>query len=724
MRSVRAKRLGLGLASILFLGGLFWGLSPWSASGHSPLVVVGDSLSVKGTDRIILKHADQLTYNREFRADVQRLIGNVVFEHKGAVMTCDSAYLNEQDQIFEAFGEVHMTQHDTLNIYGKYLFYNGLEEMAKLRQDVRLENKTATLYTDSLDYDRRAGIAYYFDGGSIVDSRNTLTSGYGEYRPDTDDAEFRIEVHLENDRMTLDTEHLLYNTKTKISQFLGETVIRQDSGEIRSSRGIYDTEQEVGILLDRSVVLSSGRTLTGDSIYYDGKKRFSEVFGRMEITDTMQQLNLYGDYGYYEESKRYAFATGRAYAMSYKPEQDSTYIGADTLELITYRLEPLEQDSLVRQAQMRRQREIDSLDVMLRELHQPLDSLSLDSLRQAFLGSPDSLSLLEHSALERQLDSLKSLPPVKVDSLQRIMLAYHHVRVFSRDYQAVGDSLRYLSQDSVMRLYGSPILWYGERQLSGDSLRAYKEGEHLREAEVLGRVLLVEHLADADLYNQLKGDSLIAHFRGGEVKTIDILGDVDRVFYMQDEKTKKYNGLNRQSSKAMYVHLDSSRIEHILWLGPVSGKVYPMRMASGAEINRLEGFHWSDKLRPKRPEDVVAEDALEWGKRYSLEELRRYSGVNAAKKAYLSLEQSKEGLPEDFEGAASQAVVERELYPHPYIQRSSSPEKDRENNRRSIDSIWPYSTVQEDLESSTTNPSTGIRAVKSLKRESPSFVGR
>ena len=25
-------------------------------------------------------------------------------------MTCDSAYLNEDDQIFEAFGEVHMVQ--------------------------------------------------------------------------------------------------------------------------------------------------------------------------------------------------------------------------------------------------------------------------------------------------------------------------------------------------------------------------------------------------------------------------------------------------------------------------------------------------------------------------------------------------------------------------------------------------------------------------------------
>lgn len=39
-----------------------------------------------------------------------------------------------------------------------------------------MENKNTTLLTDSLNYDRIYNLGYYFDGGTLMDEENVLTS--------------------------------------------------------------------------------------------------------------------------------------------------------------------------------------------------------------------------------------------------------------------------------------------------------------------------------------------------------------------------------------------------------------------------------------------------------------------------------------------------------------------------------------------------------------------
>ena len=55
---------------------------------------------------------------------------------------------------FEAFSHVRMEQGDTLFLYGDRLFYDGMSQIAQMRMNVRMENRTTTLLTDSLNYDR------------------------------------------------------------------------------------------------------------------------------------------------------------------------------------------------------------------------------------------------------------------------------------------------------------------------------------------------------------------------------------------------------------------------------------------------------------------------------------------------------------------------------------------------------------------------------------------
>lgn len=283
---------------------------------------------------ILLKQADLM--EKRIGNDDQILINNVVLYHDGAFMYCDSAYLNEAANRFEAFGMVRVEQGDTLFLYSSYLEYDGNTQLLKARENVRLVNKDVTLFTDSLDYDRVINIGYYFDGGMLVDSLNELTSFWGQYEPNKNLSLFSDSVRLVNPNFTMYTDTLTYNTQTKIAHIQGETRIDTDSATIYSTKGWYNTITEESLLLDKSRVLNKEgyRILTGDSISYHRKEGYGEVFGNMFLQDTIEKIILRGNYGIYDQLTNYAMSTDSAYAISYT-DPDTLFLHADTLKLTT-----------------------------------------------------------------------------------------------------------------------------------------------------------------------------------------------------------------------------------------------------------------------------------------------------------------------------------------------------------------------------------------------------
>lgn len=611
----------------------------------------------KAPAKIYIEHADLLSYDASLMPGVQKLKGNIILKHGNATMTCDSAYLNEEAQTFEAFGEVHMVQADTVNMYSRYLFYDGVTKLARLRHNVHLANKTTDLYTDSLDYDRIADIAYYFEGGSVSDAKNTLTSDYGQFLPATNDAEFRYNVKLVGEKTTLTTEHLFYNTHTQIGSYEGETLIESDSGQIISQRGVYDVGKDIGILLDRSSVFSGSKTLTGDSIYYDGGAKFGEAFGRMELEDTAQRAILFGDYGFFDDKRNYAFATSRAYAEDYS-QKDTLYVSADTLELIS---------------------------VPIR------DRIKLDSLLS---------------------DTTSGKKP---DTLQRYLHGYHHVRIFRRDAQAIADSMSYISSDSILSLYGHPYMWSEARQLSGDTTFFYFRYGKLDYVDVLGNTLAVEHIDSVDYYNQMRGDKLRAYVADSTLRQINVDGNVETILYMKEEKSNDYTGMNRMTSSTMYVTLDSGIVKKSSWKGPVSGKLYPLSMASSAELNRLKEFVWASDRRPMSKEAVIyGMDSLSQAKTLPppLSDLRKFSGAQAALTAYAPFDHAAEqdSLRADSIQKARKPLTETEYRARYQYVLQPKKEEGPTSPPPLINTSWVYKAFsnKEDQDSSSTSSSIGI----------------
>ena len=301
--------------------------------------------------KVFLEHADLLHYEKipvaedaeEIPDQYQVLNGNVVMRKGDMFMYCDSAYFYEESNSFDAFGNVRMEQGDTLFVYADELNYDGASELAILYADfgkkVRLINKDVKLETDVFNYDMLNEVGYYTNGGVLTDKQNKLTSVAGEYHPNTKDAYFNYNVHLRSlqnaDTLHIYTDSLDYNTATHIAKIVSKSEIVNSDGVIYSTSGIYNTDTGVGDLYKRSLVVTKrGSTLTGDTLFYDRTKGFGEAFGGVIVTDSVRQVSLHGEYGFYDEIVDSAFVTIRALAKEYS-RGDTLYLHGDTINAYT-----------------------------------------------------------------------------------------------------------------------------------------------------------------------------------------------------------------------------------------------------------------------------------------------------------------------------------------------------------------------------------------------------
>lgn len=293
----------------------------------------------KVDERVYLIHADKLSYDQYgIHPDVQVLNGRVQFRHKGATMTCDSAYFFEANNAFQAFGHVRMRQGDTLTLASDYAFYDGNDQMAMARRNVVLTHRKTKLYTDSLDFDRLYNLGYFFEGGKMVDKDNVLTSDWGEYHTESHEAIFNYNVHLKNPKFLLVTDTLHYNTHTALAHIVGPSEITSGESVIHTSQGYYDTNTEKSRLFGRSTLVNKEKELTGDSLYHDEKTGISEGFGNVVYKDKENKNQLFCDHFWYDEKAGTAYATIKAMLVDYS-QKDTLYMHADSLKMYTHNIE-------------------------------------------------------------------------------------------------------------------------------------------------------------------------------------------------------------------------------------------------------------------------------------------------------------------------------------------------------------------------------------------------
>jgi lipopolysaccharide export system protein LptA len=291
--------------------------------------------------KINIRQADKGYYSKN--SDKNRLIGNVVFEHEGALMYCDSAWLYGRENRIEAFEKVYINQGDTLKLWGDYLEYSGNTRKALVTgKTVKLTDPEMTLITNRLNYDRNLNLAYYTTGGEITNAENLLVSQLGYYNSANKLFNFKDSVRLTNPDYYIACDTLDYSSESRIAYFLGPTTITSDSSYIYCENGLYNTVKDVAQFEKNAQVYDGDSYLTGDSIYYVKKREYGEAYGNVLIHDTVENYLITGGYGEYSGVSDSAFVTLDPLYSIVDDENDTLHVHGDTLYSVKY-LDSLEQ---------------------------------------------------------------------------------------------------------------------------------------------------------------------------------------------------------------------------------------------------------------------------------------------------------------------------------------------------------------------------------------------
>src|ERR1700744_5760694 len=215
-------RMKQGIALTGLLGCLLLSLTGWAQMGQVAFKSPGsDSMKIVQILSDESYHFEQV----DSVTGITTLVGNVKIKQETTIIDCDSLRMNPHENFIECFGNVHINDNDSVDIYSDYMKYLVDKKLVHFEKNVRLTDGKGVLTTQDLDYDMNQRVGTYNHGGKIVNKESVLTSDRGVYFGATKDVHFKDNVIMRDPQYDLSTDSLLYNIQTQKSIVSLETYI-------------------------------------------------------------------------------------------------------------------------------------------------------------------------------------------------------------------------------------------------------------------------------------------------------------------------------------------------------------------------------------------------------------------------------------------------------------------------------------------------------------------
>lgn len=492
-------------------------------------------------------HSDRLRFQKvDSVTQLQMLAGNVILQQDNTKFYCDSAVINKKQNILEAFGNVHINDADSIQIYSQYLIYHIDTKLAVLSKKVKLTDGKGVLTTDELQYDTKARIGIYNTGGKIVNGSTIITSKEATYYGDLKDVYFKRDVKMRDPKTNLDTDSLLYNTTTQVATFITKTNIRDSSGaNIVTTEGTYDMKRKKSTFGKRAVINDGkGITVTGDDIDNNDSTGQVTIHGNAVYIDTVQKISVLANSFFTDKNKKTFLATQHP-LMIIQQDKDSIYVTADTLF----------------------------------------------SARVADIRDAAYKDLLRDTIKNTTVVSAKDTGDI------RFFQCFHHVRIFSDSLQAVCDSLFYSASDSVFRLYTNPVMWASGSQVTGDTIYLFTRNKQADRMYAFENGFAINKSGE-NMYNQISGKTLNGYFKNGEIDYMRSKGSPAQSVYYAKDESDAIVGVNNATGDVIDMRFENKQLKRVVFVKDVAGTMYPFKQTP-EEKKRLRNFKWQEDRRPK-----------------------------------------------------------------------------------------------------------------------------
>ena len=586
---------------------------------------------------------------------LRKIEGPARFLHNNTYLLCDTAIWDVNTNIIDAIGNVQIIQDGTC-LVGESLKYIVESNLAQFRgSKVTLMDKDNNmLCTHNLDYNTKDSVATFFGGGSLRSKDGEIIESLdGTYDSKINLFVFYNSVELFSDSLFAKSTRMEYDSNKNVAYFGPSTIGWKGDNMLQANGGEYAREREIVTFEKNAYLFSKEQEVWGDKIVYNRRSGDAQLYGNIQITDTVQSVLMFADKATYQREPLEIILTQRpAIAMYSEQNGNRDTIYASASDSIRYYTKPFaELDSAAIAAAKARK------GVMIIDPMKEIEKLRQEKLKEARSGRKEGreenagnsstrssgrsssqaniyagqrapeLPSPQPDQQESPIEQQDSIPSAGKESMQQVdstailaereldaqimrhdtctvtfVEAWHNIKLYGKDYQGVCDSLIYTGIDSIARLYIEPVLWSdAKNQFLSDSIFIQIRNDSLYKADFINNAFIITQ-EDTVHYNQIKSTEMMAYFKKNDIWRFDALGGASLIFYMEEDST--YTMINQKECKILSALIKERKIERIRYYDQLKSDLLPIY---DLPINkqRLRGFKWLEERRPKSREEVM-----------------------------------------------------------------------------------------------------------------------
>lgn len=427
---------------------------------------------------------------------------------------------------------------------------------------------------------------------------SVITAQEMEYDGNTERGIARKDVVLTDPKQTISTQTLYYDRRTNEAYFNTGGTIRSDGNTMYTNSATYDISSKMIDFRGNVRIDNPEYTVEGINIKQNQNTNTAEFFGPTTIRNKKNPSNyLYTEKGRYlmDQKEAYLEKNSRIYYNNKVLTGDALYFnqitGYGTARGNVTLDDPLESRYL---------------KGGYAEVYEKKDSAMVTE-------KPYAVKILEKDSIYFAAERI--LAYQKLDSIgvkKSHMRAYNKARMYKSNAQARADSISFNETDGILHLIDKPILWSGERQVTGQKILAYfnTETEDIDSLKVLEDAFAINKVDTLNLrdeFNQIKGRVMTVYYKDSEISLAQALGNAQAITYAdsENEQTKEMErlGVVLSTCGTIEAEFTKRKVEIISCNIGAKSDFYPMSKIS-KERRFFPDFNWNTKDRIRRWQDI------------------------------------------------------------------------------------------------------------------------
>ncbi|MDP9960100.1 OstA-like protein [Chryseobacterium lathyri] len=232
--------------------------------------------------------------------------------------------------------------------------------------------------------------------------------------------------------------------------------------------------------------------------------------------------------------------------------------------------------------------------------------------------SPYAVKIMEKDSIYFAAEKILSYQkPDSADiSVKKSFLrAYKKARIFKSNAQGRADSIAFNETDGIMHMYTSPILWSGEKQVTGDKVEAYfnTKTENIDSLKVIGNAFAISKVDSLNLkdeFNQVKGKFMTVYYENNDIKEARVVGNAQSIVYVDDvdQETKQPQriGITLSTCGIIGALFEERGLQIISCSIGANSDTYPMSKIE-PDKRKFPDFNWNTRDRIRKWQDILVD---------------------------------------------------------------------------------------------------------------------